>query len=177
VEHSEWDVPKERIYNELYQLRGVDYHALVPFYEGFRASNPEKEFVTFLEKNSTHIEWWYKNGDKNKEDFAVTYEDSDGKIRGFFVDFVIKLKTGPIALFDTKTPGSDAEFVSKHNALINYINASSKPEKQLLGRVIVPKGTPENRTWKYCDNLINNSLDATGWVSFEPSITPKNLQV
>jgi type III restriction enzyme len=177
VEHSEWEVPKERIYNELYQLRDVDFHALVPFYEGFRASNPEKEFVAFLEKNSAHIEWWYKNGDKNKEDFAVTYEDANGVTRGFFVDFVIKIKTGPIALFDTKTPGSDAEFVKKHNALINYINANSKPEKPLLGGVIVPKGTPENRTWKYCDNLISNSLDTTGWISFEPSITPKNLQV
>lgn len=176
VEVSEWDVPKERIYNELYSLREVESHALEPFFEGVRASNPEKEFVSYLEKNKPHIEWWYKNGDKNKEDFAVTYEDSNGVTRGFYVDFVIKLKTGPIALFDTKTPGSDAEFVSKHNALIKYISANSKPEKPLFGGIIIPKGTPENRTWKYCDNLIGNSHDTTGWLSFEPSLITSNLQ-
>ena len=65
--------------------------------------------------------------------------------------FVIKLKNGPIALFDTKTLGSDSEFVAKHNALIEYINNNTKPIKPLIGGVIVPKGTPENRTWKYCD--------------------------
>jgi type III restriction enzyme len=170
VEHSEWDVPKERIFNELYQLREVENHALQPFFEGFRASNPEKEFVAFLEKNKAHIEWWYKNGDKNKEDFAVTYEDTNGVTRGFYVDFVIKLKNGPIALFDTKTLGSDAEFVKKHNALIEYINENTTTDKPLFGGVIVPKGTPENRTWKYCDNIISNSIDTTGWVSFEPSL-------
>jgi len=167
VELSEWDVPKERIYNEHYELREVENHALEPFFEGLRASNPEKEFVAFLEKNDDYIEWWYKNGDKNKEDFAVTYEDSNGVTRGFYVDFVIKLKTGTIALFDTKTLGSDAEFITKHNALIEYINRSGK---DLIGGIIVPKGTPANRTWKYCDNRISNSKDTTGWVSFEPSL-------
>ncbi|WP_206705282.1 hypothetical protein, partial [Escherichia coli] len=71
---------------------------------------PEKQFVAFLESHKQHIDWWYKNGDKNKEDFAVTYQDREGITRGFYVDFVIKLKNGPIALFDTKTPDSDPEF-------------------------------------------------------------------
>lgn len=57
VEVSEWDVPKERIYNELFALREVESHALAPFFEGIRASNPEKEFVSYLEKNKPFIEW------------------------------------------------------------------------------------------------------------------------
>jgi type III restriction enzyme len=166
-----WEVPEERIFNEHYKERPVDKHALVPFYEQNKASSPEQEFATYLENNKDHIEWWYKNGDQNKEDFAVTYEDSQGVTKGFYVDFVIKLKSGAIALFDTKTLGSDPNFVAKHNALHQYIKASSTKSKLLMGGVIVPKGTWDNRTWKYAENLIDRSDSTTGWVSFEPSMT------
>lgn len=171
VEYSNWDVPVERIYNEHYLLKEAVQHALKPFYEFNRASTPEREFVLFLESNKEHIDWWYKNGDKNKEDFAVTYVDRNEVTRGFYVDFVVRTKSGKIALFDTKTIDSDPEFVNKHNALIKYIADNSTTEKPLIGGVIVPKGMLANRTWKYCDNPITNSKDTTGWLSFEPSIT------
>ncbi|MFW5757728.1 MAG: DEAD/DEAH box helicase [Bacteroidota bacterium] len=164
---SSWDVPPERIFNEYYEERPSEHHALDPFYESKSASSPEKRFVEFLTKNKDHIDWWYKNGDKNKEDFAVTYEDRNGIVRGFYVDFVIKLKNDTIALFDTKTPDSDAEFCNKHNALIDYIAKQSKPGKKLIGGVIVPKAAD---VWKYCDNKISNAKDTTGWVSFDPAI-------
>ncbi|GGG51646.1 DEAD/DEAH box helicase [Bizionia arctica] len=171
VEHSVWDVPVERIYNEHYKLKEeAEQHALIPFYESNKSSTPEKEFVCFLEQNKAHVEWWYKNGDKNKEDFAVTYEDRNGVMRGFYVDFVIKTKSGKIALFDTKTLDSDPEFVNKHNALIKYIEEKTKADKTLIGGVIVPKGTRDNRTWKYCDNQIEKANDTIGWLSFEPSL-------
>tara|TARA_R110002051_G_scaffold218896_1_gene282757 strand:- start:27663 stop:29948 length:2286 start_codon:yes stop_codon:yes gene_type:complete len=170
IEHSVWDVPVERIYNEHYLLRKADKHVMEPFYEQLKASNPEKYFVEFLETNKTQIEWWYKNGDKNKEDFAVDYIDINDIQRGFFVDFVIKLKVGTIALFDTKTLDSDPNFVKKHNALNKYISTKSTKEKPLIGGVIVPKGQQGNRIWKYCDNQIDKANDTTGWVSFEPSL-------
>jgi len=170
VEYSNWDVPVERIYNEHYLLKESDKHALEPFYESNKASTPEREFVLFLESNKEHLDWWYKNGDKNKEDFAVTYVDRNEVTRGFYVDFVVRTKSGKIALFDTKTLDSDPEFVKKHNALIEYMAEKSTTEKPLIGGVIVPKGLQDNRIWKYCDNTISNANDTTGWLSFEPSI-------
>jgi hypothetical protein len=83
------------------------------------------------------------------------------------VDFIIKLKNGKVAVFDTKTPDSDPEFVNKHNALIQYIEDQNKKGKNLMGGIIVPKG---EGVWKYCDNRINNPKDTTGWISFDPSI-------
>lgn len=171
VEHTKWDVPAERIYNEHYHNRKSPLHALKPFYEFNKASNPERNFVEFLDKNDQHIEWWYKNGDKNKEDFSVTYEDKNDILRGFYVDFVIKLKNGTIALFDTKTLDSDPDFVNKHNALNDYLGNKTTKAKPLIGGVLVPKGKEENRIWKYCDNKIEKANDTTGWVSFEPSMT------
>ncbi len=170
IEENEWEVPSEKIYNDLYNENQASTHALEPFYEYKTASSPEKQFVAFLENHSKHIEWWYKNGDKNKEDFAVTYDDREGITRGFYVDFVIKLKNGPIALFDTKTPDSDAEFCNKHNALHRYISTQNAIGKNLLGGVIVPKG---EGVWKYCDNLITSAKDTTGWISFDPALVKK----
>jgi type III restriction enzyme len=167
IDESEWDVPPEKIYNEYYQEKAAASHALLPFYENKSASNPEKNFVQFLESHKDHIEWWYKNGDKNKEDFAVTYQDRAGVTRGFYVDFVIKLKNGPVALFDTKTPNSDPEFSNKHNALHQYIQKQKNKEQILIGGVIVPKG---EGVWKYCDNPITSAMDTTGWISFDPAL-------
>lgn len=167
VEEAEWDVPPERLFNENYQKRPAPTHALEPFYEYKSASNPEKNFARFLESHKEHIEWWYKNGDKNKEDFAVTYKDRYDVTRGFYVDFVIKLKKGPVALLDTKTPDSDPEFCNKHNALHQYIQEQNKAGKNLLGGIIVPKG---EGVWKYCDNPITSAKDTTGWISFDPAL-------
>ena len=167
VEHNQWEVPSERTFNEYFQETKAPTHALEPFYEYKSASGPERRFVQFLESHKAHLDWWYKNGDKNKEDFAVTYEDRYGVTRGFYVDFVIKLKTGIIALFDTKTLDSDPEFCNKHNALINYINEQTKTGKGLIGGVIVPR---TDGVWKYCDNIISNAKDTTGWISFDPAL-------
>ena len=45
-------------------LRLQKNHALLPFVQLNEASNPEKEFVKYLEEHSQWIDWWYKNGTK-----------------------------------------------------------------------------------------------------------------
>lgn len=172
IEENEWDVPPEKIYNEHYTEMAAATHALEPFYEYKSASTPEKQFVAFLENHKQSIEWWYKNGDKNKEDLAVTYEDREKVTRGFYVDFVIKLKNGPVALFDTKTPDSDPEFCNKHNALHQYILNQNALGKSLLGGIIVPKG---EGVWKFSYNKISSAKDTTGWISFDPALVNKTV--
>lgn len=171
VENSVWEVPAERIYNEHYQgKQNIEKHALVPFYEQHNASNPEIKFAEFLELNKNHIEWWYKNGDKNKEDFAVTYYDVEASLKGFYVDFVIKLKNNKIYLFDTKTKGSDKNFIHKHNALIDYLIENTTSNKELLGGIIIPEERGNDIIWKYSAKKIQSATDSSGWKSFEPSI-------
>jgi len=169
VEESKWDVPPERIYNDNYQEKPSEMHALLPFFERKNTSIPEMKFSRLLEENKQFIEWWYKNGDKNKEDFAVTYQDRYGTTRGFFVDFIIKHKNGTIALFDTKTLDSDPEFVNKHNALVEYIEKNTTAEKPLVGGIIVPKGPIDERVWKFAENRISKANDSTGWTVYHPS--------
>lgn len=171
VQTYDWEVPAERIYNELYTEKTAEIHALEPFYENLKASKPEVKFAEYLEMNKEHIEWWYKNGEKAKEHFAVPYIDYTGKESLFYVDFVILGKDKTTYLFDTKTAGSDAANASlKHNALIEFMEARNKAGKKTIGGIIIGKEVNNLLTWRYCSNRIENTKDMTGWEFFNPAI-------
>lgn len=161
MKEFEWSVPKEGLYDdETNHLSVGENHALLPFVELNAASNPEKKFVEFLEQNSEYIDWWYKNGDKGRQHYAVEYTDADGVKRPFYVDFVIRLKNGKILLFDTKSAGSEPLTAHlKHNALNAYIVAENAAGKNLLGGIIVHEGM----NWVWSRYTIDNTTDHDGW--------------
>ena len=161
LKEFEWTVPESRTYDEeTHRIEEAKNHALKPFVELNSASKPEKDFAEFLEQNSKYIDWWYKNGDKGKEHYAVEYEISDGTKHPFYVDFVIRLKNGKIMLFDTKTAGSEPLTAHiKHNALNDYINKENAKGKNLVGGVIVKNGM----NWVWSRYTIENTVDHTGW--------------
>ncbi len=166
---ADWNVPEYRYYSEEYASHDSPRHALEPFYEANSASNPEKLFANYLDTNAEHLDWWYKNGDSGKEHFAVPYTDARGTLRLFYVDFVIKLKAGGLALFDTKTANSDPEAPRKHNALLDYMEKenAANPSRKLFGGVIIPNVTAG--TWRFCRNRIENTDNAKGWEFFNPA--------
>jgi len=176
VENSEWAVPEIRYYNDLYNRQEILSHALEPFFEYKNASSPEIAFKDFLIANGSQIEWWYKNGDQGKEHFAVPYSDSFSVLRLFYVDFVIKFKSGKVGLFDTKTKRSDVEAPNKHNALLNYIEKenAANPERVLTGGILIPQETGDTVSFRYCTNRISDTNDLTGWDFFNPATINNN---
>lgn len=164
-EHD-WEVPEQRVYDaETNHVAPADNHALIPFIKLNTASNPEKEFVKFLEANSQYIDWWYKNGDSGKANYAIEYHKGQGGEKAlFYVDFVIRMKNGHIYLFDTKSAGSDMFAADKHNALLEYIKTNTTAEQPLAGGVILQKGS----NWLYSPLPIENTTDTLNWDSFYP---------
>ena len=156
-----WEVPAERLYKESthHVIAKVEEHALLPFIELNTVSTPERRFSDFLEANKVYIDWWYKNGDEGKQHYSIPYENSQGEKALFYVDFVIRMKSGKVFLFDTKTENSDSEAPNKHNALIEYM-----ADKGLQGGVIVEK----NDNWYYSRYPITTTEDVTGWDAFYP---------
>jgi type III restriction enzyme len=170
VQNYQWEVPVERIYNELYEEKeAVQRHALEPFYEYNRASKPEVKFAEFLEENKENLHWWYKNGEKAKEHFAIPYIDYLGKQSLFYVDFVILTKSNTTCLFDTKTAGSDpANAPLKHNALVDFIAERNGKGLKTIGGILIEKSPNNVSTWWYCNNKISNTKDTNGWDRFDP---------
>ena len=161
-----WEVPEERTYdNETNHIEETGNHALLPFVQLNQASNPEKDFVAYLEQNSQYIDWWYKNGDKGKQHYAIEYTTGDEHTKSlFYVDFVIRMKNGHIYLFDTKSIKSDVFAPDKHNALLQYIKENTTEEQPLYGGVILRK----NENWLYSPQPIENTTDTLNWECFYP---------
>lgn len=161
-----WEVPEERTYdNETNHIEETGNHALLPFVQLNQASNPEKDFVAYLEQNSQYIDWWYKNGDKGKQHYAIEYTTGDEHTKSlFYVDFVIRMKNGHVYLFDTKSIGNDDNASDKHNALLQYIKENTTEEQPLYGGVILRK----NENWLYSPQPIENTTDTLNWECFYP---------
>lgn len=166
-----WSVPESRVYNadSNSERPDVDNHALMPYVQSNRNLVQERNFVAFLEENPDSIDWWYKNGDNGRSNYAIEYINPDvNEKRLFYVDFIIRLKNGDIYLFDTKGPGlggdleSEETLVTKHNALHDYVAASRNP-KLKIGSLVKYVGN----AWRYCQFPIT-STDTTGWNSFFP---------
>ena len=162
----QWCVPEERVYDsDSNHIASAENHALMPFVQLNAASNPEKEFAAFLEANSQYIDWWYKNGDKGKQHYAIEYlQGEEGSKALFYVDFVIRMKNGHIYLFDTKSAGSDLFAPQKHNALIDYMAKHSTKDQPLHGGILIQQGS----NWLYSKLHIANTTELTNWDSFYP---------
>lgn len=164
METENWEVPVQRVYEDSYKEQAhVKFHALKPFYELQNASNPEKSFVKFLETHAHYLEWWYKNGDKGKEHFAIPYINSRGETALFYVDFVVKLQSGKTALFDTKTPDSDHEAPAKHNALLDYCEKENQMGKKLMGSVVLYKENALGHLFLYQVAPIQDTYQTNHW--------------
>lgn len=167
--HCDWFVPDERSYPSYRytELKDMETHALQPYMSDGK-SDPEKEFSKFLNENRDSIEWWYKNGDSGKAHYAIGYINSYGEKALFYVDFIVKMKSGDVFLFDTKTKESDKEAPYKHNALIDYINKSENRRKRLHGGIIIKDGFGN---WVYPTKRLNPSTgtrDTSDWEIFVP---------
>ena len=68
-------------------------------YEGYLSSaevrsSSEKTFEKFCE-NCNSVDWFYKNGDKGDEYFAIVYIDTFGKQKSFYPDYIISVNGEP----------------------------------------------------------------------------------
>ncbi len=164
IQEYNWEVPEERFYDEeTHHTESGDNHALYPYIELKTASSPERRFVAFLEQNSEHIDWWYKNGDKGRQHFAVPYTDTHGIKHMFYVDFVIRLKNGKIMLFDTKSVGSDPVAHLKHNALKAYMLNENVNGANIMGGILIEDGL----NWLWSKDNIENTTDLTSWTHLD----------
>ena len=159
-----WQVPETRLYNAgvVRTTEGEMFnHALCPYFEELQASNPEREFARWLDDKMEYVDWWYKNGNEGKQHFAVPYTDSAERKRCFYVDLIIRLKSGTICLFDTKTKGSDADAPEKNNALLDYIGDYLSKGKKIVGGVLIKEEGTSN--WYYPGGIIHDTNNIDGW--------------
>jgi len=157
-----WEVPTSLNFSGDFEKKPETLSILEPFYQSKSASNPEKNFVEFLNKKTDEIEWWYKNGERDGRFFAVTYE-INGEQSPFYVDWIIKYKNGKIGLFDTKAGITARDAKERAEGLAKYIKSENQNDKNLFGGIVIEK---DGSFW-YSDQEVyqydEKSLSELGW--------------
>lgn len=162
---KDWNIPEFIRYNENYTEVECKKSIMEPFFSDERWKS-EKAFIEFLEK-SENVEWWFKNGDRDRTFFAVLYDN--GEQKPFYVDFIVKLKNGRIGLFDTKAGITQKVAGAKIDGLNKYIKIENKKSKKLLGGIVTNTERNYRGRWIYFDKsskeLRDNNFD--NWKTLE----------
>ncbi len=167
VFEDNWNIPESLTFGEDYIEEDRKRSIMQPFCSGSRWST-EKAFIEFLD-NSKNIEWWFKNGDRDKTFFAVPYEES-GLKKPFYVDFIVKLKNGKIGLFDVKSGITLKVARSKIDGLYNYVLEQNKKGKNLFGGITTNTDQRNYRgRWIYFNQISKNlkENDFSNWQTLE----------
>jgi len=145
VETDIWNIPENISYNSKYGEVKYPKSVLQPYFTK-TPSKPEKDFIEYLELSKNKIKWWFKNGEGEKNFFAVLYKDENDVEHGFYVDFIVMMKDGSVCLFDTKSGITAKVAKEKAEALANYIEVQNKKHgKKLWGGIAVWK----DGSWRY----------------------------
>ena len=161
---KQWEIPKEIIYGDAYEKHNVSKSAFTPFFMLKKTSDPEKKFISLLEK-SPKVVWWYKNGESESKYFAVPYK-KEGKLAPFYVDFIVLFTDGTIGLYDPKSGFTiDEAKAGKNDGLLDYIQHQKRAKKKIKGGIVAladPGG------WKiYQGRGKDLTKDLTKWDTLE----------
>ena len=157
-----WNIPESLSFGSNYIKEDRKKSIMHPFFTDNRWK-PEKAFIEYLEK-SGEVDWWFKNGDRDTNYFAVSYKNKINK--PFYVDFIVKFKDGKLGLFDTKAGFTQKIAGTKIDGLYNYIICENKKGKDLFGGIVINTDARNYRgRWIYFDKpskqLKDN--DFTNW--------------
>ena len=145
---KDWNIPEHIRYNENYIQIECKKSIMEPFFSDERWKS-EKVFIEFFEK-SENVEWWFKNGDRDRIFFAVLYKN--GGEKPFYVDFIVKLKDEKIGLFDTKAGITQKVAGTKIDGLNEYIKIENQKGKKLFGGIVINTKKNYQGRWIYFDS-------------------------
>jgi type III restriction enzyme len=148
VVQLDWTLPESVNYPATYHLVQTKKAALTPHYADKKWKS-ETLFVDFLE-GSSKVEWWFKNGDRDATYFAVPYQES-GVNKPFYVDFIVSLTDGSLALFDTKGGQTIETAKAKSDGLQDYLSK----HKGIFGGIVANTSPDYSGRWVYFIKLSN----------------------
>jgi type III restriction enzyme len=118
VEVNAWNVPETLNFTSDELPIETDISVMMPFYSASKFKT-ELAFIKYLE-SAKDVEWWFKNGERDATFFAIPYVEN-GERKPFYVDFIVKLKSGEIGLLDTKRGQTVKLSTEKSDGLQSYV--------------------------------------------------------
>lgn len=153
IEQSEqwydFELKPEQFYNEhADEQTSAKNYAYEPCYLNIDRSQPERSFEVFLGRNSTKIDWWWKNGENKLDYYGIKYE-YQGSIYTFYPDYLVKLKDGQLGIFEVKeTNDRDGTTYTKAKAEAFQKHLVKEKNKKLFGGIVIER----TKAWMINDN-------------------------
>jgi len=144
IEESEqkypFDIKSEQFYNEYTdEIVKTKKYVYEPCYLNTDRSKPEREFEDLLNKNSSKIDWWWKNGENKQEYFGIKYEYS-GSISTFYPDYLVKFSDGRLGLLEIKDVGDrDGKTYTKAKAESLQKYLINQGNKKVFGGIVIQR--------------------------------------
>jgi len=144
IEESEqkypFDIKPEQFYNEYTdEIVKTKKYVYEPCYLNTDRSKPEREFEDLLNKNSSKIDWWWKNGENKQEYFGIKYEYA-GSISTFYPDYLVKFSDGCLGLLEVKDVGDrDGKTYTKAKAESLQKYLVNQSNKKVFGGIIIQR--------------------------------------
>jgi len=164
-----WNVPGTINYNLTFVKKDYKRSIIQPYFAKTKStdnlslfeedSDVEVALIEYLEK-AKQVKWWFKNGKQDGVYFAVPYVEN-GQEKPFYVDFVVMLNDGRIALFDTKGGIFAKTAKERAEGLTEYIAAENKKGKKLFGGIVLK----DKNSWRFNDSkkYAYNPNDLKDW--------------
>ncbi len=100
-----------------------------------------------LNKNSSKLNWWWKNSENKQEYFGIKYEYA-GSISTFYPDYLVKFSDGRLGLLEVKDVGDrDGKTYTKAKAESLQKYLVNQGNKKVFGGIVIQR----SHEW-----LINN---------------------
>ena len=152
IEDKNWNVPAFITFDSKEKMP-VQKCIIEPFYNS-NLNNLEKDFINFLESKDS-VKWWFRNGDNGEQFLGIPYTHSSVK-KLFYVDFIVQLNKGGIALFDTK--GNQFDDTEHKSIGLKEYQKRNKGIFEYSGIVSNTTGV-----WKVYRGNGNPNTDKQGW--------------
>lgn len=140
--HDIFSLPLTDQFGENYEVIEAAKYPYEHCYLLVERSEPERYFEQKLE-GSGSIDWWYKNGEAQRQYFAISYETEDeetklSRLGSFYPDYIVKYSDGSVGIYDTKAGRTvtDRTTYDKSNALQAYLAEQNANGANLKGGIL-----------------------------------------
>jgi len=159
---EKWNIPETLNFTSDETLFDSKLSVMQPFYSSSKFKT-ELAFIELLE-SSKSVEWWFKNGERDSTFFAIPYIEND-ESKPFYIDFIIKMNDGRIAILDTKRGQTVKTSTEKSDGLRSYIEGN----ENLFGGIVDNTKVDFTGRWMFYTGKSSDLIagDFTNWELLE----------
>ena len=147
-----WSIPSSQWFTDKARIKEYRKNIIQPSYVNFDSEWEQVFIEEYLEK-SPLVQFWYKNGTKSEQFFAIPYVDDLWEKQSFYPDFIVYFTSWVIGIFDPKSGFTLKEWTLRAQWLKKYTEEQAQKGQKVIGGLLEIRTSSKS---DYVSMLINN---------------------